>query len=292
MFADALRLASRYTCPVIISRRRYDRSVECGCAAFVLLNDEGWIATAAHLFAAEEELAQSARRIDGYFRKIASIQRDRRLSAQQKRRRIFRVPVDPKWVTHVTYWWGRDGVRLTDVHLLPEADLAVGRLDPFDRKAFPRYAVLKNPRRLKVGTPLCKFGYPFERIDAAYDEAQGRFRIRTEPLPLSGFPLEGIYTRTLCAGKSADGRYEIKFVETSSPGLTGQSGGPLFDTRGILWGVQSRTEMHAFRVRAHFTDGGRAGNKVLSVNLGIAVHPELLVCYLRDIGIRFRLSDA
>jgi hypothetical protein len=103
--------------------------------------------------------------------------------------------------------------------------------------------------------------------------------------------MEGIYTRTLSAGTSSDGRYEIKFLETSSPGLTGQSGGPLFDSRGTLWGVQSRTDMHSFRVRTRTPGKERTGNEVLSLNLGIAIHPELLVRYLSDFGIRFRMSD-
>jgi S1-C subfamily serine protease len=31
------------------------------------------------------------------------------------------------------------------------------------------------------------------------------------------------------------------FIETSTPGLRGQSGGPLLDVKGEVWGVQSRT---------------------------------------------------
>jgi hypothetical protein len=33
-----------------------------------------------------------------------------------------------------------------------------------------------------------------------------------------------------------------KFVEMSSPGLRGQSGGPRFDVNGMVWGLQSRTQ--------------------------------------------------
>jgi len=291
MFAQAVRLAGRFTRPVIISRRRFDRSTECGCAAFVLLNDEGWIATAAHLLRAGEELERSARAIDEYFRRVAAVQKNRRLSPQQRRRRVLRIPIDPGWITHVSYWWGQDGVRLVDVRLLQEGDLAVGRLEPFDRRAFGRCAVIKNPARLDVGTPLCKLGYPFERIEALYDEAKGRFEFATGPAAFAGFPLEGIYTRTLCAGRSADGRYEIKFLETSSPGLTGHSGGPLIDARGTVWGIQSRTDIHPLRVPARHPDGRSAGEEVVSVNLGVAVHPELIVRFLRDHGIRFRLSE-
>ena len=54
--------------------------------------------------------------------------------------------------------------------------------------------------------------------------------------PMVFFPNEGILTRILCG---EDG--QPRFIETSNPGLMGQSGGPIFETRGTLWGVQSHT---------------------------------------------------
>jgi len=291
MFAIACKLATRYTYPVITARRHFDRTTKCGCAAFVVLNDQGWIATAAHLLAAEEALQRSCREISAYSGKIRAIRQDPRLTDKEKRRKVSRLKTNPKWVTDVTFWWGLEGIHLKEVRLLPEADLAIGRLEPFDPERFRPFPVVKDPACLDVGTTLCKLGYPFQRVKVSYDEIRSEFRLASDSLPLAGFPTEGIYTRTLSAGKSSDGRYEIKFLETSSPGITGQSGGPLFDSRGTLWGVQSRTDMHSFRILARTPGKTRADDEVLSLNLGVAIHPELLVRYLTDNGIRFRLSD-
>ena len=52
MFAKAVGIASQFTRPVILSRLFYDKSVESGMGAFVVVNDEGWIITAAHVFQA------------------------------------------------------------------------------------------------------------------------------------------------------------------------------------------------------------------------------------------------
>ena len=266
MFADACKVATRYTYPVVIARRYFDRTTDCSCAAFVVLNEQGWIATAAHLLAADEALQRSCREIS-------------------------RLKTNPKWITNVSFRWGDDGMRLREVRLLPEADLAVGRLEPFDPERFRPFPVVKDPACLDVGTPLCKLGYPFQQVKASYDESKGGFRLSTGSQPLAGFPMEGIYTRTLSAGKSSDGRYEIKYLETSSPGLIGQSGGPLFDSRGTLWGVQSRTDMHSFPIRTRIPGRERTKKEILSLNLGVAIHPEVLVNYLSDHGIPFRLSD-
>lgn len=59
------------------------------------------------------------------------------------------------------------------------------------------------------------------------------------PIPM--FPIDGIMTRNIISGKSQDGIFEFKWLETSSPGLRGQSGGPTFDKDGNIWALQSQT---------------------------------------------------
>jgi len=49
MFANAYKLASCFTQPIIISTRSFNKTVECGCGAFIVLNNEGWIITVEHL---------------------------------------------------------------------------------------------------------------------------------------------------------------------------------------------------------------------------------------------------
>ena len=103
--------------------------------------------------------------------------------------------------------------------------------------------------------------------------------------------MEGLYTRTLQAGKSGDGRYDIKFLETSSPGLKGQSGGPILDANGTVWGVQSRTDNYQYGFIARTERNGMEVEEDQSINLGVGIHPELIVSFLTDNGIRFYLSD-
>jgi hypothetical protein len=103
--------------------------------------------------------------------------------------------------------------------------------------------------------------------------------------------MEGLYTRTLSAGKSGDGRYDIKFLETSSPGLRGQSGGPILDVNGTIWGVQSRTDHYAYGSVSRVEKDGREIEEDQCINLGVGIHPEVIVHFLADNGIRFALSD-
>ncbi len=291
MFARAFRLAVRFTRPVVILRRRFDGTIECGCAACVVINDEGWVVTANHLFHAYDDSILHAGKISEHYRRIAEIQRDFRLSPEARHRKIVRLPPDPRWITHHTFWWGGDGVRIRDVARLPEADLAVGRLEPFSPGPPEAYPTLKNPARLAVGTSLCKLGYPFHEITATFRGDDNSFELPPAALSLTHFPIEGIYTRTLSAGRTRDGKYDVKFVETSTPGVMGQSGGPVFDASGTVWAVQSRTD---FRPFGCCTRNGTHGKRMVEkhfLNVGVGVHPELIAAFLSANRIRFSISD-
>ncbi len=291
MFARAFRLAVRFTRPVISLRRRFDGTTEAGCGACVVINDEGWIVTAAHLFRSHDESILHAGEIADHYRRIAEIQRDPRPSPEERRRKVFRLPTNPRWITHHSFWWGGDDIRIRDVSRLPEADLAVGRLEPFVPGLPEIYPAFKNPAGLAVGTSLCKLGYPFHEITATFREDANAFELPPAALSLTHFPMEGIFTRTLSAGRSLDGKYDIKFVETSSPGLTGQSGGPVFDSAGTVWAVQSRTDFRPFGCCNRTGASGKRGTEKHFLNVGVGVHPELIADFLSANRIRFSLAD-
>ncbi len=60
MFSDAYSLAKTFTGPVIVSNKFLDGTVTSGCGAFVVVNDEGWIITVAHVFAPQLKSQQDA----------------------------------------------------------------------------------------------------------------------------------------------------------------------------------------------------------------------------------------
>lgn len=292
MFANAYKLASRFTQPVVISTRSFDKTVDCGCGAFIVVNDEGCIMTVAHLWKSYSAFKEHAKEISDYKEQVCAIEGDPRLDTKRKRRRIARLKANPKWITNHSFWWGWDGVQLKDIRAFTEGDLVIGRLDPFDSKAVPTYPVFKDPAtNLNPGTSLCKLGYPFHEIEATFDEATNTFKLAPGAVPLPRFPIEGIYTRNVIVGKSKDGKYDIKLLETSSPGLRGQSGGPIFDVKGTVWAMQSRTKHFALGFRPKVKKDGEEVEENQFLNVGWGVHPELIVAFLRDNGVKFSLSD-
>lgn len=290
MFARAYKLAKEFTKPVITSILFFDKTVESGCGAFVILNEEGWMITVAHLWEPYLVFQQHEKELVDYNLKRQSIEQDRTLDDEQKMQRIRALRADPKWITKLSFWWGGDDVELKDIKLFPEGDLLTGRLEPFDPKSIRVYPSLKDPtRNLDPGTSLCRLGYPFHQIKAAFDESGGEFKLAPDSLTL--FPIEGIYTRNIITGKSRDGKYVIKFLETSSPGLRGQSGGPIFDVKGTIWALQSSTTHFQLGFSPKVVRDGKEIEEHQFLNAGWGVHPELLVAFLRDNAVKFSLSD-
>lgn len=291
MFADAYEIASGFTKPVIVSTRLFDNSIDCGCGAYIILNDEGWIVTVAHLFNSSLAFQQHAKEIAEYRKQIAAIKGNPKLNAKQIRKKSNLLHTNPKWITNHSFWWCIDGVTVKDIVVLREADLAVCRLEPFDPASVPNYPKVKDPSNLRLGTSVCKLGYPFHEISASFDESSNRFTLAPGTLPIPRFPIEGIFTRNCVAGKSLDGKYDIKFLETSTPGLRGQSGGSIFDCKGTVWAVQSHTRHLPLGFSPKVKKKGKEIEENQFLNVGLGVHPELLVKFLDDNGIRFDRSD-
>jgi hypothetical protein len=83
-------------------------------------------------------------------------------------------------------------------------------------------------------------------------------------------------------------------LETSSPGLKGQSGGPIVDTRGVVWGIQSKTANLSlgFDPTVPSEDGKKQGSRKEHqfLNVGWAAHPETIVGLLKEKGVSHTLS--
>ncbi len=288
MFASAYKKAINYTKPVIISTRNQIGEVNCACGSYILLNKDGWILTVAHLLDSFIEFQKNKDELDKYDKEVERINNDNTLNTKKKRKKINNLDRNPKWITNLSFWWGADEITINKFHFYYPGDIAIGKIEnykPADNTIFPK---LKNPKKMDIATSLCKLGFPFHDIKATFTEKTKSFVLADGTLPLPFFPIEGIYTRNVYVNNPIDKKgFSVKFIETSSPGLRGQSGGPIFDSSGTIWGVQSRTQ--------HFPLGfspkinGVEENQFLNVGLGL--HPEFIMEFLNKYKVDFELVD-
>ena len=291
MFSKAYQIASHYTQPILISHVKFDGTVECGVATFVIVNADGWIITAAHVFDILIAHQRDTVEINQYTQQLQGINNNPNLNTHQKNGQIEALNPNPNWIKNCSYWWGADHHRIDNIQLLGENDLAIGRLINYNPEFCKQYPVFKKPVNLSMGTSLCKLGYPFHEVKASFIEANSSFQIAPDALPIPRFPIDGILTREVLMGKSSNGFFDIKFIETSTPGLRGQSGGPIFDTQGNIWALQSRTA----HLSLGFSPKIKVGNQEITehqfINVGMGVHVETILKFMDTNKLQYQVSE-
>lgn len=86
--------------------------------------------------------------------------------------------------------------------------------------------------------------------------------------------MDSILTRgvkIVVVDKDNNTTHERQFIELSSPGLRGQSGGPVFDANGTIFGLQSQTLSHELNFNT---------KEKQYFHAGIAVHPSIICEFL------------
>jgi hypothetical protein len=249
VFEDAAERAGEYTCPFVGLRRRPDKSVFSNIGAFIVLNREGWVLTAAHLM---NEIAAS-RRTDQVAEAVE----------------IWAIPGFSE--SHPT---------IAENIVLPAADLALVRLEPFDPGQIAAYPTLRpEDESVRPGMPIARLGYPFHEVKADFDEERKSFDI-TSGFPVPRFVSDGIVSR-FRASRTDDG-VEYEYIQTSTPGLRGQSGGPLLDEAGRVCGVQSKTVHFDLGFDAHIERDGERLVEHQVLNVGEAAHVSSVRTFLRE----------
>jgi hypothetical protein len=291
MFVKAYEIAREYTHPLIVSYRQFDKEVECFIGTYVIINRDGWIITSAHHLTPFSMFQECAKELAQYHGQVREVLEDSMLDPDTRNNKIRRIGTNPKWITDHTIWWGDDRYKVEQFKILPGVDLALGKLDSFDPDSISSYPKFKDPKKLHIGTSLCKLGYSLLQIDSVFDEKSRSFHFPPEIFPLPRFPIEGIYTRDIMSQKGEDGTNEVMFLETSSAGLRGQSGGPTFDVNGTVWSIQIKTIHYPLGFVPKVHKDGRIIEENQFLNLGWGVHPHVLVSFLTKEGIDFELSD-
>lgn len=288
MFAKACERVYKFTRPLIISTRTVDGTVSSSCGTFIIINPEGWILTAGHLFDSFVKYQQDMKKI----KEVEEINaRKASMAVQGAMTLPDTIQLDPKWITNHSFWWGGDGLRITSVYVNREIDVALAKLDGFRPDMVQEYPIFRDPDTMRPGTSICRTGFPFANIATDFDEGSKSFRIRNGVLPLPFFPNDGIHTRNvLKQNKSKEGNYDMLYVETSTPGLKGQSGGPIFDTNGHIYAMQVQTNHIPLGFHPISEYDGKSIVENQFLNVGIGVHGKLLQQIMRDHHISFKVE--
>lgn len=292
MFVQAIETAAKFTRPIYsISRNYGSTQVVAGAATLFFVNAEGWALTCGHV--ADQIVAA-----DEIENKFQSFKEELAARQDEKKRRQLIRELERKYEysKHTTVELLNmfrnciEGELNLRIFRSKKYDVALLKFNGFTKllcDAFPFFPA--DTSELKQGKFLCRLGFPFpEFTNFAYDEASDSIRwTDTGRADSPRFPIEGMLTRHLI---DKDG--QVIGFEMSTPGLRGQSGGPVFDMDGKVWGMQSATA-HLdlnFDVDQEVIRNGlkKRVKDSAFLHVGHCIHVDVLKSFMREQGVQFQ----
>lgn len=253
MFKEACELLAKQVRPIFVVTRHGDRPPRFAVGASVVINDHGWTLTAAHVVRAAMEALEAQREFDGL------PLREQRAIIDGTEPTVTRAGV--RWGS-----WDNPPTPATFA-LHATADLALFQLADLRLPDGYRRPVFRSD--VAPGESVCRVGYSL--LDDVSATFQGdEVRLDQRP-PL--FVNDGIVTRYVDYSGN-------RHVEVSSPGLLGQSGGPLADREARVCGIQVRTR--------HYRLG--FGGEDASYHVGQAVNADVVRRFLDDHNVDYEAS--
>jgi len=292
MFVNALEKAAKFTKPIhFISRVANNTKIDPGAATLFLVNDEGYALTCKHV---AELIIQFNTINDNYTRYKAErelLPKDNKLrknvDALKTRYKIFNNSTIQTKILFVDCVDNLSGIQAI---FHPVFDLAIVKFEGFTKIQCDEYPVFKgNSAEILPGQFMCRLGFPFpefnnfqynsltDDIDWQLDKAHNSPR----------FPIEGMITRFL-----GDDKGDVYGIEMSTPGLRGQSGGPLVDRNGVVCGMQSKTKhLHLGfdieNLEMVINGVNKRINDYSFIHLGECIHVDIIKNFLKEHNVRF-----
>lgn len=292
MFETALQKASAFTFPYVGLRHKHDGTVFSIVGAFVVVNADGWAITAAHLMRDIVKAKQSAASAKAVDKRIAELRSAHGHMTKEAIAEAAKLENDKRdFLSHSAEIWALPGFAdthpaIVEHHIHEHADVAAFLLQPFDPARIGQPVFRDGHDSVLPGTAVCRVGFPWHQVDATFDGDSG-FNVRGG-FPVPTFAIDGMVSR-FHAEQYPDGS-TCTSIETSSPGLRGQSGGPLLDTEGRVCGLQSGTAHYDLGFDATYVRDGEQVVERQFLNVGRAVHVDDIKAFLGSIDVAYSVG--
>lgn len=281
MFINAIKTNKEYTRPLYggIKLLGSDNMIS-SISTYIVVNDEGWILTCKHV---AEQIINSENLKD-LFMEYKTIQNEKELQQFKQKYGI----TDDDIISQINVFVNTfEGGHISKIILSKDLDIALIKWEDFENISVTEYPKFSNSIP-EIGQSVCKLGFAFIEDDYFYYDSTSKEikKYKEKDLNVPFFPLDGIVTRHINISDK-----ENAMFETSTPGIRGQSGGPIFDESGTILGMQSATR----HLDLMFDINGtcKRGLNIEEVhekqfiNLGIAISSKELTAFMDANNVKY-----
>ncbi len=241
MFVKPIKEVTKFTRPLQTITRAYgNKHITPGLSTLFFVNEMGTAITCKHVSQLIIASDQLNKRFSDFKAEVAKLPRDHTFKRNLKGLELkYKYKKDTTVQIKNSFMGAVDRFDQITVKQHPKYDLAIVQLKGFNEIKYEGFArFLKDTSKIEQGKYLCRLGFPFPEFNNfIYDESQDDIQFdpsKRAIVPI--FPIDGIVTRNVVENN------ELMGIEMSTPGLRGQSGGPLFDENGIIYGMQQSTK--------------------------------------------------
>lgn len=295
MFENSIEEVSGFTRPINSILRTYGgNKIIPGSSTLFFVNGEGYAITCRHVIDMIASADQINQAYQSFKKERDAIPRDGKYKMHLKGLELkYKYTANSVVQVLMTFVDCVDTMSGFTWHTHPKYDLAILKFNDYKTIRYNGHAsFLKDSSKIRQGNFLCRLGFPFpEFTNYTYNETTDHIEWTNTGVQSSPrFPIEGMVTRFL----SEENR--IAGIELSTPGLRGQSGGPLFNADAVVYGMQYSTK----HLHMGFDLVNREiliDNQAIKVSdysflhLGQCVHVDVIREFLREKNIRFYESD-
>ena len=283
MYKKAIKENSKYLLPFIEGIKYYgSNEIEHALGTMIILNKNGDILTCKHIAKDFIENDILSKRYKEFLNEYNNASKEDKKNIENK----YGFKGNSIVLTNINLPFSINGEIGIEIKFHKYLDLAVIRFKGvnFDCEKYP---IFSKDLPLQ-GQSLCKLGYAFPEYSYfEYSKKENNIILKkemTSNFPL--FPMDGIMTRLV-----VDDKKDISMFETSTPGLRGQSGGPVFSPEGVVYGIQSMTRHIDLNFDVNtYVKRGVTKKKVTYtpfINLGVCISSTKIIEFLDENNIEY-----
>ena len=286
MFKEAIRKNLNYTRPMLTGERLFNENkVNSGISSFIILNDEGYVLTCKHV----AEKIVFAKELEEKYQSYVNEIDKKSLKEVKKISEKYGFNENEVVQCKNLFMNCFENGELEKIIFHKLYDIAVIKFKNFtsiNTKIYPTFTT----KNIEPGESVCKLGFPWPTYDCfEFNNQTNEIEIKNNAIfETPAFPIDGMITRIICDESG------VRFAfETSTPGLKGQSGGPVFDQDGNILGIQSLTT--SLDLMFDIDTNVIRNNKEVHVsekqfiNLGVAISSEVIIKFLDENKIKYKI---